>query len=55
MTNILKKFLEDALDGIIILIYKNIEEQSKIQEEEKKRKKLKEKSIDVEFKVKESD
>ncbi len=53
MTNILEKFLGDALDGIIMIVSKNIEEQSKIREEKKKREKLRKKSIDVEFKVKE--
>jgi hypothetical protein len=54
MPNILKIFLRNTLDGIILSISESIKEQTKIQEEEKKHKKLKEGSIDVEFKVKES-
>ncbi len=53
MSNIFEKFFVDALNGIILTISKNIKEQAKIQEEEKRHKKLKDGSINVEFKVKE--
>lgn len=53
MINILKVFLGEALDIFITSMAKNIEKQEKIREEEKRHKKLKDGSIDVEFKIKE--
>ena len=53
MPNILEAFLGQVLDNLILSISKSVKEQQKIQEEEKRHKKLKEGSIDVEFKIKE--
>lgn len=51
MTNIIESFFGKVLNDLITSIAKDLKEQSEIQEQERIHKKLKEGSIDVEFKI----
>lgn len=55
MTSFLEYLLKNVLYGLISSATKNLEKQSKIQEEEKRRKELRDGSIEVEFEVKKDD